>query len=161
MNRKRWLFGAIWLAGTLALSALTSWWMLRGREQAHFHEHAGMDSEAAFHAWMHRHLGLTAAQEAAMAPQEEAYEAERRRLREAIREAGLALALQVRESDTLSDETRAALERLSAAQGRLQEATVEHFFQMKTHLDERQRELLRRWTHDSLLHQHEHDHPHD
>ncbi len=157
MKKKQWLLGAVWLAGTLALSALTSWWVLRGRDHAHSHEHGGaVDSEAAFHAWMHLHLGLTAEQEAAMAPQEEAYEAERRRLREEIREAGLALALQVRESDTLSGETRAALERLGNAQSRLQEATIEHFFQMKTHLNERQKELLRRWTHDSLLHQHDH-----
>ena len=105
---------------------------------------------------MHQHLGLSAEQEARMAPQEQAYELERRRLRGAIKQAGRALALRVREADRFEDEDlRAALERLSGAQRQLQEVTLAHFFEMKAHLDARQRELLRQWTHDSLLHEHD------
>lgn len=157
MRTKRWMLLAAWVSGTLALSALTSWWMLdRSQKHQHVHGHGGEDSEAAFHAWMHANLGLSAEQEAAMAPQEEAYEAERRRLRAEIKEAGLALALRVREAEGFDAEMRAALERLNWAQRRLQEATLVHFFEMKAHLDERQRGLLRRWTHDSLVHEHEH-----
>ncbi len=158
MRKKRWLLVGAWLVGTLALSALTSWWVLRlrGHDHAHGHSHSHAEPEAAFHEWMHRNLGLTAEQHEAMAPQEEAFEVERLRLRAEIKEAGLALALQVRESAEFGGETRAALARLSEAQRRLQEATIEHFFQMKTHLNAKQRELLRRWTHDSLLHDHDH-----
>lgn len=158
MRTQRWLLVVIWLAGTLALSGLTGWWLLgRPRSSAHGHQHhhaAAEESEAAFHAWMHQNLGLSPEQEARMAPQEKAYEAERRRLRAAIKEAGRALALRVREADRFDQELRAPLERLSAAQRQLQEATLAHFFEMKAHLDDRQRELLRQWTHDSLLHEH-------
>ncbi len=155
MRTRRGLLVLIWLSGTLALSALTSWWVLKRQQHHHHHDHHGTESEAAFHAWMHHHLDLTAEQEALLAPHEEAYEAERRRLRAEIKEAGLALALRVREAERFDGEMRLALERLGSAQRRLQELTLAHFFEMKAHLNERQRELLRRWTHDSLLHEHD------
>ncbi len=154
MKTKRWVLAALWLIATLALSALTSWWMLRRVPHEHAHAHPGGAAEDAFHQWMHQNLELSAAQEAAMRPQEESFEKERRRLRQAIREAGAELARQVREADALDSPTTATLDRLGAAQRELQAATLAHFFQMRTHLTKRQRALLSRWTHDSLLHEH-------
>jgi hypothetical protein len=84
-------------------------------------------------------------------PLEAEFEKEREQLRGEIASAGRQLADAVRNGKAGSPEIDAALQRLNAAQGKLQRATLDHFFAMKDHLDPAQAEKLLQWTHDSIL----------
>lgn len=126
--------------------------------QSHHHQHdlrqgGREDSEKAFHDWMHQHLRLTDEQAGLLEPYEEKFEAERLRLRREIQVAGKELAQVVSEGSAMTAESEGLLQRLSAAQGELQRATLRHFFEMKVHLDSAQQAKLSKWTQDSLLHQ--------
>jgi Spy/CpxP family protein refolding chaperone len=130
----------LWALATVALAAATSY--LVGRR---------VPAERDFHRWMHDQLHLSAEQHAALEPLEQAFEAESVRLKVEIAAAGRALADAVRRGQRGAPEIEAALARLSAAQSALQRATLDHFFEMKDHLDPDQAEQLLQWTHDSLL----------
>lgn len=152
---RRWLMaGLLWMAATVAVSAGVSWWLLRGGLSAH--RHSAVEPEAAFHEWMHRNLKLSREQHAVLEPFEEKFEQDRRRLREEIRALGVELARQVQEAAEMTAETRELLGRLSARQRLLQEATLEHFYEMKAHLNPEQQAKLLRWTQNSLLHEDHH-----
>jgi len=110
-------------------------------------------SEADFHQWMHERLDLSAAQHERLEPVERAFERRREELRGEIAAAGRELAAAVREGDPKSPRIEAALRRLNEGQAALQQATLEHFFAMKEHLDPEQAERLLEWTHDSLVHE--------
>ncbi|MGE9269802.1 MAG: periplasmic heavy metal sensor [Verrucomicrobiales bacterium] len=137
----------LWLLATIALAASTSLVVNRiDSKTPHSHN---ID----LHHWMHSQLNLTPDQHRALAPIEAEFEATRKRLQNRIDKAGHQLAASVRESDRTTPATRQALEALNRAQTDLQQATLEHFFAMKEHLDPDQAELLIEWTHDSILHQ--------
>jgi len=108
-----------------------------------------------FHEWMHTQLELTAEQRAILEPHERAFDEERRRLQGRIKAAGQTLASRVQASASMTEATRAALGELSGAQGELQRVTLEHFYQMKAHLNAAQQERLLKWTHDSLVPDHD------
>lgn len=105
-----------------------------------------------FHQWMHENLGLTPAQHDALEPAERRFEEARREIQSRIDGAGRDLAEAVRSGNGDSPEIRDALRRLHAAQGELQQATLDHFFEMKEPLDPAQAEKLLQWTHDRILH---------
>ena len=135
----------LWALATVALAALTTLLVLRWQTPPSREIHD-------FHQWMHRHLELTPEQHAALEPAEHRYEETRRNLDARIAAAGRDLAEAVRSGNGDSPEIRDALQRLHAAQGELQQATLDHFFDMKEPLDPGQAEKLLQWTHDRLLH---------
>jgi predicted metal-dependent HD superfamily phosphohydrolase len=99
---------------------------------------------------MHQQLDITPAQHTTLDQLETSYEAERVRLRQLIRQLGSDLAIAIR--DAAPDATIiAAQEKLHAAQGQLQQATLRHFIGMKQHLTPAQAIKLAAWTHDSIL----------
>lgn len=104
------------------------------------------------HDWLHQNLRITAEQERRLHPIEEAFEADRARIRNEISSASRRLADAIRAHDLDSSEVRRAREELTRAQGELQESTLRHFFSMKEHLDPEQGEKLLKWTRQSLVH---------
>ena len=99
---------------------------------------------------MHGQLNITASQHTELDNLETNFEAERARLQQHIRQLGGDLALAMRDAapDTA---IFTAQEKLNAAQGLLQQATLRHFIEMKQHLTPAQASKLAAWTHDSIL----------
>lgn len=143
-----WTLRLLWALATVALAATTSVFVSRSMASR---PSAGAGSEDDFHRWMHAQLAITPAQHDALEPLEAEFEKEREQLRGEIASAGRQLADAVRNGKAGSPEIDAALQRLNAAQGKLQRATLDHFFAMKDHLDPAQAEKLLQWTHDSIL----------
>jgi hypothetical protein len=112
---------------------------------------AGAHGADDLHSWMHQHLVITPEQEAALAPVEAAFEAERQRLTAEIDEAGRRLAAAVRDGGRESAAVAEALGHLHRAQGELQRVTLDHFFAMRDHLDADQAERLLGWTCESIV----------
>jgi nickel and cobalt resistance protein CnrR len=151
-KQKTWLMGMGWILLAALTAVMVTQWMLQrsGRESGHRH-HGG--SEQAFHDWMHQHLGLNAEQGRRLEPFELKFEAERQRLRGEIEAVGRELAAAVSAASAMTPESEALLRRLNEAQAQLQRAALQHFYEMKEHLNPAQQAKLSQWTHDSLLHQ--------
>lgn len=136
----------LWLVATAAVAGLTAWAVTTRVTPS-----AGPPApELSLHQWMHQELALSLEQHRILEPLELAYEKERAGLRQEIADAGAALALAVKNSEPAA----AVLARQSSvneAQGRLQQATLRHFLEMKQHLTPAQAEKLAHWTHDSIL----------
>lgn len=144
-----WTIRILWALATVALAATTAVFVSHSMGNRRPSPVAG--SEEDFHRWMHEQLAITPAQHEALEAVEAAFEKERQQLRDEIASAGKQLADAVRKGKSGSAEIDAALLRLNAAQGKLQRATLDHFFAMKDHLDPEQAEKLLQWTHDSIL----------
>jgi Spy/CpxP family protein refolding chaperone len=142
---KRSLAIGLWALATVVLATLTSLLVLRWNAPP-------APETGDFHQWMHQHLDLTPEQHKALEPAERRYEETRRQLDARIAAAGRDLAEAVRSGKADSPAIRDALQRLHAAQGELQQATLDHFFEMKEPLGPGQAEQLLQWTHDRLLH---------
>jgi len=146
----------LWALATIACAALTaflvSFLTVKPRPIVAAPAQAATPSEASFHAWLHENLHISPEQHDRLAPFEEKYEADRLRLREEIRAAGQQLAAAIRENNRDSPNLAAALRQLNTAQGELQQATLDHFFVMKDHLQPEQAEKLLQWTHENILH---------
>ncbi len=106
------------------------------------------------HQWLHYNLQITREQDQILHPLEHAFEKQEKTYRDEIKDAGLALARQIREDPADRAKIEESRIRLHAAQGRLQEITLEHFFAMKQHLSPDQGEKLLEWTYQSLTHGH-------
>lgn len=142
----------LWLIATVAVAALTALAVNRRELPQKPDSNASITDPPglSLHEWMHQLLEITAAQHALLDPLETAYEKERLQARQQIRQLGRELAQAVR--DSASAETiLSTQEKLNAAQGQLQQATLKHFLEMKQHLTPAQAEKLAAWTHDSLL----------
>lgn len=103
------------------------------------------------HDWLHENLDITAEQEARLLPMEVEYEERRALLLLQIRDAGDRLAEVIRRVDGDTAEVTAARGELTRLQGDLQQATLDHFFAMKQHLDPEQGEKLVEWTRRSII----------
>ena len=141
----------LWLIATILVAALTAWAVtqrLPSPPEASIQAPSGLS----LHEWMHQHLEISSAQHAILDPLESAFESQRVQLRQQIRQSGEVLAIAIR--DAAPDPAILAhQEKLNAAQGRLQQATLKHFIEMKHHLNPAQAEKLAAWTHDSILRQ--------
>lgn len=151
MNRRR--LAVLWLLSSAALAALTAWGVLRWHVK---HEHprsAGLsatDSEERFHDWVHEHLHITPAQDAALHSTEQAFADRRRSLRATLHTANEALRAAILRDRSDSAAVQQAVQSLASAQAALQQATLGHLFEMADKLDPPQREKLLQWLHDSL-----------
>ena len=146
----------LWLVATILVAALTAWAVTQ-RLSSPSEKSAGdasiqASSELSLHEWMHQHLEISTAQHGLLDPLESIFESERVQFRQQIRQLGENLAVAIR--DAAPDAAILAhQEKLNAAQGRLQQATLKHFIGMKQHLKPAQAEKLAAWTHDSILRQ--------
>lgn len=102
------------------------------------------------HAWIHTQLGITAAQEKALEPIEQRYAEQRKHYGEMLRIANAELGKAILEERSDSDRVKAAVARIHEAQGELQNATLQHIFEMKSVLTPQQYEKLLQSTADAL-----------
>lgn len=100
--------------------------------------------------WVHQQLGITEAQERAIEPIERRFTERRNRLTEAIRQANGELASVMEQDKAASLRVNAAIERIHAAQGELQMATIAHVFEIKAALTPEQGDKLLRLSADAL-----------
>ena len=143
----------------LVLGAAAGSAFLAARLASHRHEAEHSHSEASekdFHAYLHANLKPTPEQTAVLEPLEAEYEKERLRLRGEIDKASRELAERIKAGTRGAPEVEGALARLHGLQGELQRKTLDHFFEMKEHLDASQAALLLKLTHDSILDKHDH-----
>ena len=102
------------------------------------------------HAWIHTQLGITAAQEKALEPIEQRYAEQRKHYGEMLRIANAELGKAILEERSDSDRVKAAVARIHEAQGELQNATLQHIFEMQSVLTTQQYEKLLQSTADAL-----------
>lgn len=102
------------------------------------------------HAWIHTQLGITAAQEKALEPIEQRYAEQRKHYGEMLRIANAELGKAILEERSDSDRVKAAVARIHEAQGELQNATLQHIFEMQSVLTPQQYEKLLQSTADAL-----------
>ena len=86
------------------------------------------------HQRIHRQLGLSAAQEQALEPLEQRFERRKADLSRAIRDANAQLARAIAEDQGDSPRVRTAVASIHDLMGQLQNAALEHVFEMKAAL---------------------------
>jgi nickel and cobalt resistance protein CnrR len=102
------------------------------------------------HEWIHKQLDLTQLEVKALEPIEAKFAERKRNLMGEIRSANKELAEAIKQDQTDSPRVSAAVEKIHHAQGKLQEATLEHVFEMKGVLTPEQYQKLLNLTADEL-----------
>jgi nickel and cobalt resistance protein CnrR len=102
------------------------------------------------HEWIHKQLDLTAGEQKALEPIETKFAERKRNLMGEIRSANKELAEAIKQDQADSARVSAAVEKMHHAQGKLQEATLEHVFEMKGVLTPEQYQKLLNLTADEL-----------
>lgn len=143
MKGRRVIFsiGLLLLLAVAATSSLLTAWKLGAFEQ---------DVPMDYHDWIHAELGMTAEQERHFLPYEQQYEQTKRHLTEVIRLANQELALAISEDRTNSLRVQNAVRRIHEAMGQLQQATLQHIFEMKEVLQPEQYDRLIELTREAL-----------
>ena len=107
-------------------------------------------SRVSGHEWIHKQLGLTTDEQKALEPIETKFAERKRNLMGEIRSANKELAEAIKQDQADSRRVSAAVGRIHHAQGALQEATLEHVFEMKGILTPEQYQELLNLTSDEL-----------
>ena len=102
------------------------------------------------HEWIHKQLDLTAYEQKALEPIETKFAERKRNLMSEIRSASKELGEAIKQDQADSPRVSAAVEKIHRAQGKLQEATLEHVFEMKEVLTSEQYQKLLNLTADEL-----------
>jgi Spy/CpxP family protein refolding chaperone len=102
------------------------------------------------HEWIHKQLDLTHAEQKALEPIETKFAERKRNLMSEIRSANKELAEAIKQDQADSPRVSAAVEKIHHAQGKLQEATLAHVFEMKEVLTPAQYQKLLNLTADEL-----------
>lgn len=102
------------------------------------------------HAWIHTQLGITAEQDKALEPIEQRYAEQKMHYGELLRIANAELGKAILEDRSDSERVKAAVAQIHQAQGELQNATLQHIFEMKAVLTPQQYEKLLHSTADAL-----------
>ena len=102
------------------------------------------------HEWIHKRLDLTPDQQKALEPIETKFAERKRNLMSEIRSANKELAEAIKQDQANSPRVSTAVEKIHHAQGKLQEATLEHVFEMKEVLTPEQYQKLLNLTADEL-----------
>jgi Spy/CpxP family protein refolding chaperone len=103
-----------------------------------------------YHYWIHGKLGLTPAQEKSLEPIEEEFASRRRELIAVIREGNRELADAILSDRSDSARVKACVDKIHRAQGELQNAVIQHVFDMRPVLTPKQYDHLVRMTADAL-----------
>jgi hypothetical protein len=112
------------LALVALVSAFTCFTTLRVLE-------ARREDPASAHRWIHRQLGLTADQDRALVPIEADFQARKGELTRRIAQANAELATAIKEEKAETPRVAHMVEKIHAAQGDLQKATLQHVFEMQ------------------------------
>jgi nickel and cobalt resistance protein CnrR len=107
-------------------------------------------TEVTGHEWIHKQLGLSPEEHKALEPIESRFAERKQNLMGERRRANKQLAEAIKQDQTDSPRVSAAVERIHHAQGELQEATLEHVFEMKGVLTPEQYQKLLDLTADEL-----------
>ena len=125
-------FGACWLVGKFMFG---------------HHEHSHDP-----HQWLHEQLELTTEQDRQLLPIEKKFVSKKQEMETLIHEANHELAAAINEDGNYSTRVKQAVDKIHVAQGELQKATLEHWFDMHTVLNPEQRKKLNALTTDALTH---------
>lgn len=140
------------LLATVAVVAVLACWLtghyLRGRAPS---------GHVEAHQWIHAQLGLTPEQETQLGPIEKRFDEQKRHYGELLRIANQELAQAIRDDRAHSPRVTAAVAKIHQAQGELQNATLQHIFEMKPVLRAEQYEKLIQLTADALYHAEKHE----
>lgn len=109
------------------------------------------------HQWVHARLGLTAEQETQLGQIEKRFDEQKRHYGEMLRIANMELAQAIREDRAHSPRVTDAVAKIHQAQGELQNATLQHIFEMKPVLRPEQYEKLIQLTAEALYHAEKHE----
>jgi Spy/CpxP family protein refolding chaperone len=109
------------------------------------------------HQWIHAQLGFTAEQETQLEPIEKRFDEQKRHYGEMLRIANQELAQAIREDRAHSPRVTAAVAKIHQAQGELQNATLQHIFEMQPVLRPEQYEKLIQLTAEALYHEEKHE----
>lgn len=102
------------------------------------------------HLWVHEQLGLTPEQERQLEPLEARHHAQTQDLQEVIRLANMELGQTLLDEKGASPKVTAAIAKVHAAQGELQQKAIEHVIEMKGVLSPEQYQKLLNLTADAL-----------
>ena len=102
------------------------------------------------HAWVHRQLDITPAQEQAIEAVEQRFALRKRDLMERIRLANMELGQAMLEAKAQSPQVATAIRSIHAAQAELQQATIDHVFEMRAALRPDQYDKLLNLTANAL-----------
>jgi Spy/CpxP family protein refolding chaperone len=102
------------------------------------------------HEWIHQQLNLTKSEQKALEPIEAKFAERKSKLMSEIRNANKELAEAIKQDQADSPRVSAAVEKIHHAQGELQEATLEHVFEMREVLTPEQYQKLLNLTADEL-----------
>ncbi|MEO6739922.1 MAG: periplasmic heavy metal sensor [Chthoniobacteraceae bacterium] len=133
--------GVIVLALVAAVACAACWFTAR-----YLHHGGGMDS----HGEIHAQLGITHEQEEALKPIEQRYAEQKKHCGELLRIANDELGKAILEDRGDSPRVKAAVARIQQAQGELQNATLEHIFEMRAVLTPPQYDKLLQSSADAL-----------
>ena len=136
--------GLIFLALVAVVACVACWFTAAYLNRSHHTDHG--DS----HAWIHTQLGITTEQEKALEPIEQRYAEQKKHYGEMLRIANAELGKAILEDRKDSERVKAVVARIQQAQGELQNATLQHIFEMKSVLTPQQYEKLLRSTADAL-----------
>lgn len=103
------------------------------------------------HAWVHRQLDITPAQEQAIEAVEHRFTLRKRDLMERIRLGNMELGQAMLEAKAQSPQVAAAVRSIHAAQAELQQATIDHVFEMRSELRPDQYDKLLNLTANALF----------
>ena len=104
--------------------------------------HEASDNAVAAHQWLHRELQLTDAQHQALEPIEAKFAENERRLTERLRSANADLARALAEEKAFTPRVTTAVEHVQHCMGDLQNASIEHLFEMRSVLSREQVDKL-------------------
>jgi Spy/CpxP family protein refolding chaperone len=102
------------------------------------------------HEWIHKQLDLTESEQKALEPIESKFSERKAKLMSEIRSANKELAEAIKQDQADSPRVSTAVEKIHHAQGELQEATLEHVFEMRDVLTPEQYQKLLNLTADEL-----------
>ena len=131
-------------AAVVLVAALSSFITMRWTESRQAARHVDA------HEWLHSELKITTEQHKALEPIEEKFAARNRVLREQMRAANHALALAIKKGRPDSPEIAAAIGQVHLRMGELQQASIEHIFDMRRVLTPEQGERLLELTQKGL-----------
>jgi Spy/CpxP family protein refolding chaperone len=142
---KRAVRGIILLALVAAVACVACWMTAAYLNRPHHADHGDA------HAWIHTQLGITPEQDKALEPIEQRYAEKKKHYGELLRIANTELGRAILEDRSDSERVKAAVARIHQAQGELQNATLQHIFEMQPVLTPQQYEKLLRATADALI----------
>ena len=130
--------GLIFVALIAVAAGAACWFAARYTAQSASHEKGDA------HAWIHTQLGITPEQDRALDPIEDRYAEQKKHYGEMLRIANDELGRAMLEDRGSSERVKAAVARIHEAQGELQNAALQHIFEMKPVLTPQQYDKLLR-----------------